>query len=57
MAKNADSAIEKLNFVVKRNPDEVEAFQLLEKIYRKQGKTELANANQAKAESLANVNN
>lgn len=57
MAKNADSAIEKLNFVVKRNPDEVEAFQLLEKIYRKQGKTELANANQAKAESLAKVNN
>ncbi|HRH41278.1 MAG TPA: hypothetical protein PKY82_06495 [Pyrinomonadaceae bacterium] len=57
MAKNAESAIEKLNFVVKRSPNEIESYQLLEKIYRKQGKTELANANQAKAESLQKGNN
>jgi tetratricopeptide (TPR) repeat protein len=50
--KNADSAIEKLNFVIKRAPGEIEAYQLLAKIYRKQGKTELADANQSKAELL-----
>jgi len=57
VAKNADSAIEKLNFVVKRSPNEIEPYQLLEKIYRKQGKTELANTNQAKAESLQKAKN
>lgn len=56
-SKNADSALEKLNFVLKRAPNEVETYQLLEKIYRKQGKTELANANQVKAESLQKPNN
>jgi tetratricopeptide (TPR) repeat protein len=49
---NLNSALEKINFVIKQFPNEPQSFRLLEQIYRKQGKLALAKTNKAKADTL-----
>ncbi len=51
-AINAKRALDHLGGFIQGNPKSVEGYKLRESIYRKQGKTELANADIAKIKSL-----